>query len=75
MPTAETLAFVTMIITQGAEGLPVGLTMETNHPVQCIAASEAITERVEQLGAKVDLFCEYTQAPARSLRPKARGEN
>ena len=68
----ETLAFVTVIITQGADGLPEGTVFETTDPVQCIRASEEILAYIEGIGGKADTFCEYTHAPATSIRPKAR---
>lgn len=68
----ETLAFVTVIITQGIEGLPTGLVLETDQPVECVPVANEILQRVEDMGGGADIFCRYTSAPIRSLRPKAR---
>jgi hypothetical protein len=70
----ETLAFVTVVITQGVEGLPTGLALETDQPVQCVPVANEILQKVEAMGGQADIFCDYTAAPIKSLRPKARGQ-
>lgn len=70
----ETLAFVTIVVTQGVEGAPAGATFTTTEPVACIESANAGIKLIEDLGGKADAFCDYTYAPATSLRPKARGQ-
>ena len=69
----EMLAFVTITVTQGVDGLPTGSQFRTNDPVRCSVNMEWLIARVEELGGKADGCCDYTFAPARSIRPKARG--
>lgn len=70
----EKLAFVTIVITQGVEGLPEGTVFTTNDPVRCSVSMDQFIAEVEKLGAKANGFCDYTFAPARSIRPRARGD-
>ena len=70
----ETLAFVTVVVTHGVDGLPAGTEFKTNDPVRCLEMGKFIVA-IESLGARADGFCDYTFAPARSIRPKARPEN
>lgn len=71
---SKTLAFVTIVVTQGVEGLPAGSEFILTQPVQCAIGIDQGIKTVELMGGKADGFCEYTYAPARSIRPKARGD-
>lgn len=68
------LAFVTITITQSIDGLPAGSQFRTDDPVKCSVNMAELIRRVEELGSKANGSCEYTFAPARSIRPKARGQ-
>ena len=68
----EMLAFVTIIITQDTDGMPVGTKYVSTEPVPCVETITEITDVIESMGGKADAFCEYTYAPRKSIRPKAR---
>ena len=71
----ERLAFVTITVTQGVDGLPTGSQFRTDDPVRCSVSMAELIRRVEDIAnGKADGSCEYTFAPARSIRPKARGQ-
>lgn len=70
---SKTLAFVTIIVTHtGTSGIPVGTEFVSTEPVPCITGSDEGIKKIEQLGGKADAVCDYTFAPATSIRPKAR---
>lgn len=64
-----TLAFLTAIITGGPSSM-IGLELVTIEPVECDLRSWLA--EFEENGLEADLFCEYTGAPATSIRPEAR---
>lgn len=75
----ETLAFVTIIVTQDVDpkhgySLPEGSTFTLNQPLRCGIGIDQGIKTVELMGGKADGYCDYTFAPARSIRPKARGD-
>ena len=70
----ETLAFVTIIVTQETPDFPKGYSFTLNEPVQCAIGIDQGIKTIELMGGKADGFCDYTFAPARSIRPKARPE-
>lgn len=71
---SKTLAFVTIVVTQGAGDIPTGTQFRSTEPIVCITGSAEGVKMIEAMGGKADVFCEYTYAPARSIRPKARGD-
>ena len=70
----ETLAFVTIVVTQPTADIPAGTQFRSTEPVRCSANIDHGIKVIELLYGKADGFCEYTYAPARSIRPKARGD-
>ena len=70
----ETLAFVTIVVTQGTADLPVGTEFRSTEPIVCITGTDEGIKMIEDMGGRADAFCDYTYAPARSIRPKARPE-
>jgi hypothetical protein len=64
------LAFITFLVTEPHSGDQTSFT--TTAPTDCIAIGESITVEMEADGFLVDYFCDYTRAPATSMRPKAR---
>ena len=75
MSIIEKLAFVTITVTHGVDGLPAGSQFRTDDPVRCSVNMAILIERVESVGGKANGSCDYTFAPARSIRPRARGDN
>ena len=71
---SKSLAFVTILVTQGTADIPVGTEFVSVDPVACITGTDEGIKMIEEMGGKADAFCNYTYAPARSIRPKARGE-
>jgi len=61
------LAFLTMILT-GPNGNEIYII--TEHPVECVEKALDIQERFPEYHS--DSFCDYTSAPATSIRPEAR---
>ena len=71
----EKLAYVTIIITQqGTTDIPVGTQFRSTEPIRCITGTDEGIKMIERMGGKADAFCEYTYAPATSIRPKMRPE-
>lgn len=70
----EKLAFVTIVVTQGTADIPAGTQFRSTEPIRCITGTEEGIKMIERMGGKADGFCEYTYAPATSIRPKARPE-
>ncbi len=70
----ETLAYVTIIVTQGTADIPEGTQFRSTEPIACIAGTDEGIAMIEEMGGKADAFCDYTYAPAKSIRPKARPE-
>ena len=70
----ETLAFVTIVVTQPTADIPAGTQFRSTEPIRCITGTDEGIAQIELMGGKADAFCEYTYAPARSIRPKARGD-
>lgn len=70
----ETLAFVTIVVTQGTADIPAGTEFRSTEPAVCIAATDEGIALIEAAGGKANAFCKYTYAPARSIRPRARGD-
>ena len=70
----ETLAFVTIVVTQPTPDFPKGYTFTLNEPVRCSIGIDQGIKTIELMGGKADGFCKYTYAPAYSIRPKARGD-
>lgn len=68
----ETLAFVTIIVTQGTVDIPEGTQFRSTEPIVCITGTDEGIKMIEGMGGKADAFCEYTYAPVKSIRPKAR---
>lgn len=66
----EFLAIITFLITEPHSGHE--SRFSTDYPTNCVAVSERISERLEAEGFLVDTFCDYTRAPAKSMRPRAR---
>lgn len=71
---SKTLAFVTIVVTQGAGDLPAGTQFRSTEPIVCITGSAEGIKKIEEMGGKADAFCEYTFAPVTSPRPKMRPE-
>jgi len=65
------LAFITFIITSGPYA---GEEFVTTQPMECVRDGEFIARNFEALGHEVDVYCDYTSAPATSPRPVARPE-
>ena len=70
----ETLAFVTIVVTQGTADIPAGTQFRSTDPIVCITGTDEGIQMIEDMGGKADAFCDYTYAPATSIRPKARPE-
>ena len=70
----ETLAFVTIVVTQGTADIPAGTQFRSTEPLRCTVGIDHGIKVIELLDGKADGFCEYTYAPARSIRPKARND-
>lgn len=70
----ETLAFVTIVVTQGTTDIPAGTQFRSTEPIACILGTDEGIRKIELMGGKADAFCDYTYAPAQSIRPKARPE-
>lgn len=68
----ETLAFVTIIVTQGTVDIPEGTQFRSTEPIVCITGTDEGIKMIEGMGGKADAFCEYTYAPVKSIRLKAR---
>lgn len=68
----EKLAFVTIVVTQGTTDIPAGTQFRSTEPIRCITGTDEGIKMIEDMGGKADAFCEYTFAPAKSIRPKAR---
>lgn len=72
----DTLAYVTIVVTQGTSDIPAGTQFRSTDPVVCITGTDQGIKMIEDMGQgmKADAFCDYTYAPATSIRPKARPE-
>lgn len=70
----DKLAYVTIIVTQGTADIPVGTQFKSTEPIVCITGTDEGIKVIEDMGGKADALCEYTYAPATSIRPKARGD-
>jgi hypothetical protein len=72
----ETLAFVTIVVTQGSADIPAGTQFRSIEPIRCITGTDEGIKMIESMapGMKADGFCDYTYAPAYSIRPKAGGD-
>lgn len=68
------LAFVTIVVTVGTAEMPAGTVFVSTEPVDCITGTDEGIAKVEAMGGKADAFCDWTFAPATSIRPKARPE-
>jgi len=68
----ETLAFVTIVVTQGTPEIPLGTRFYSREPVECAVAMDWAIQMIEDQGGKADGHCEYTHAPATSVRPTKR---
>ncbi len=68
----EKLAFITFVITSPAHYA--GEAFITTKPMECARDGDFIARNFEALGNEVDYYCEYTSAPATSMRPVARPE-
>ena len=68
------LAIVTIVVTVGTADMPAGTLFVSTEPVVCITAADEGIAKVEAMGGKADAFCDYTFAPATSIRPRARPE-
>jgi hypothetical protein len=66
------LAFITFMISHPDSDVTVTIT--TERPEQCVAEGERVKSGLESRGYLVDYSCEYTSAPAQSIRPIARPE-
>ena len=66
------LAIVTIVVTQGSADIPAGTLFVATDPGDCITGTDEGIKMIEDMGGKADAFCDYTFAPATSLRPKAR---
>ena len=70
----EKLADVTIIGTQGTADIQEGTQFIAIEPIRCIAGTDEGISMIEEVGGKADAFCDYTYAPAKSIRTKARTE-
>lgn len=69
----EQLAYVTIVVTQGTADIPVGTQFRSTEPIDCITGTDEGIAMIEnKFNGKADAFCDYTFAPATSIRPKAR---
>lgn len=65
------LAFITWLVTSPQTGEVVAVT--TGHPDECVEVGDRVATLLKENGAyEVDYFCQYTSAPATSMRPRAR---
>jgi hypothetical protein len=69
----NTLAFIVIVVTSTAGGIPAGTGYWLKQPTECSVMDDEI-RRIEALGGTADGWCIYTNAPATSLRPKMRPE-
>ena len=70
----NTLAWIVIVVTSSAEGIPAGTEWVLSQPQECNVMAIEIA-MIEALGGKADGFCIYTNAPAKSLRPQQRPTN
>lgn len=69
--TGETLAFILIILTSGAD---IGQELETREPMSCADGIEELDDLITTSGNTADYYCEYTYAPARTRAPTPRPE-